>query len=82
MTLSGKSAWGGSFRLVFSSVSRCFESAFTAFAGGEIADHLEVGVCHRQDDQLSDALHGFNGHWHLAAVPGRDHQRALVVGID
>ena len=44
--------------------------------------NLTSGLRHGQDHQLGDALPWLHGEAVVAAIPDRDHQLALVVGID
>ena len=45
-------------------------------------DDAELGLHHRHDHQLGDALERLDRERRCAAVPAAHHQRALVVGVD
>ena len=62
--------------------TRRTKPAFTPFTLIELIDQLEAGLHHGQDHQLGDAFAGLHGEAVVAAIPDRDHQLALVVGID
>lgn len=58
------------------------ETTSTAFGFDEFFDHLEVRLNHWDQNQLSQTLANFQGEILVAAVPARNHQRALVIGVD
>ena len=58
------------------------EAAGAARAGGELLHHLELDLHHRHHHQLRDALQRLDGERGLAAVPHRDEDLPLVVGVD
>ena len=58
------------------------ESALAAHTGGELLDHLEIGMHHRDDDHLGNAFSGLYGKGFLAAVPDGNEHLALVVRVD
>lgn len=62
--------------------TRRTKPAFTPLTLIEFVDQLEAGLHHGQDHQLGDALPWLHGEAVVAAIPDRDHQLALVVGID
>src|SRR5450830_1371902 len=58
------------------------ETTRAAVAGVEVFDHVQFNLQHRDDDQLRQPFHRLHHEFGLAAVPGRDHQLALVVRVD
>lgn len=62
--------------------TRGTKTAFTPFALVKLTYQLEAGLNYRHDHQLGDAFAGLHGEALLATVPDRDHQLALIVGID
>src|SRR5579859_6154375 len=67
---------------VASAVSRAAEPAGASRGGGEILDHFEGHLYHRNDDHLRDTIAGVDGEGLRAAIPHRHHQGALIVGVD
>src|SRR5277367_5265055 len=63
-------------------VPRAPEPAAAPSGCREILDHLECHLHHRHDHHLRDPIAGIDGERLSTAIPGRDHQGALVVGID
>ncbi len=58
------------------------EPAFAAGAAFEFLYHLELHPSHRHEHHLRDPVTRLDDHVMLAPVPRRDHQLALVIGID
>ncbi|MNV74117.1 hypothetical protein D3C71_1673130 [compost metagenome] len=58
------------------------EAASTALALIERFDDVEMGLYHRYQHQLGNALANGDGERGVAAVPARHHQLALVVRVD
>lgn len=58
------------------------EAPFAAFALIKVGDDGKAGLHHGHEDQLGDALAGLDGEVGLAAIPDRDHELALIVGVD
>nr|GEU28492.1 hypothetical protein [Tanacetum cinerariifolium] len=52
------------------------------FAAAEVVDDIKTDLQHRHDDQLGQAFHRVERERAVAAVPGGDHQLALVIGVD
>ena len=49
---------------------------------GKFGNDFELDLQYRYDDQLGDAFHRLDGEGHLAAIPHRDKNLPLIVGID
>ena len=58
------------------------ESARPTFAVAKIFYDVERHLHHRHDDHLRDALQWVQHEWRLPAVPQRDENLPLVVGVD
>src|SRR5690554_5835083 len=58
------------------------EAAVTPRAGFEGVDDFQLGLQHRYQDILGQTFEWLQYERGAAAVPGRDHQLALVVGVD
>ena len=58
------------------------EAARAALAGIEIVDNVKADLQHRHDHQLRQPIHRIQGKFRLAAVPGGNHQLALVIRVD
>src|SRR5690606_39163312 len=65
-----------------SASARVAEATRAALGRGEDLDDLQLDLHHRHDYQLGDALARLYGERLAAAVPARDHQLSLVVGVD
>ena len=48
----------------------------------KLTDNVELRLNDGDDDQLRDSLHRLNGERRWAAVPGADHELALVVAVN
>src|SRR4051812_39753409 len=62
--------------------SRRAEAAGAAAARLEFLNQVELDLEHRYHDQLGDPVERLERERRLAAVPHRDHQRPLVIGVD
>ena len=57
-------------------------AAGAAFAGLKLFHHLKAKVLHRHHHQLRHAVKGFNGLRFFAAVPAREQQLPLIIGVN
>ena len=67
---------------VFLFCTRATEATCAALAFVEFFDHIHCNLQYRNHDELRDALHGLQGKSGLRAIPQRDHDLSLVIGID
>lgn len=58
------------------------ETAFSALAGIEIVNPFKAGADYRNEYHLRDSRPGRDYEWRLAAVPARDENLPLVIGIN
>jgi hypothetical protein len=68
--------------LYFLSPSRTAKPPGSPVAGRELLHHLELHLHDGHDDHLGDALARFDRESRLAAIPARNHDLPLVVGVD
>ena len=58
------------------------ETAGSALCGFKFIHNFKGRLNNRNDDQLGNSFHGFNGKRLLRAIPAGDHQFSLIVGIN
>ena len=58
------------------------KSTVAAFALAERFDKIEIYARDRNDHELRDAFHWIDGERCLAAIPARNKELALIIGID
>src|SRR5690554_1112484 len=58
------------------------KTTFTTFTGSEFVDDREVGLNDRDDDQLGDTFQRVENEALVSAIPARDQQLSLIIGID
>jgi hypothetical protein len=71
-----------SSRAASSAAARVAEAAAAAIACGEIFHDCELGLQDGDDHELRNALARLDPEVFRAAVPARDHELALIVGVD
>ena len=65
-----------------SGLSCTAETACAARAGIKLVDDVECDLKNRNDDKLGEAVERVEGEALFAAVPGRYHDLALIIGVD
>ncbi len=65
-----------------SALTRAAESASPSFRRAKAVDESEFDLHDRNDDELSDPIHGLNAEGIFAPVPDRDEHLPLIIGID
>lgn len=65
-----------------SALTRAAESACPSFRRAKSVDQSEFDLHDRNDDELSDPIHGLNEEGILAPVPDRDEHLPLIIGVD
>src|SRR5450830_1733288 len=68
--------------LLFAGAAEAASTAFAFLVRVEFVDDVKTNLHDRHHDQLRQPLHRLQGERLLAAVPGRDHQLALIIGVD
>src|SRR5450830_1812341 len=68
--------------LLFAGAAEAASTAFAFLVRVEFVDDVKTNLHDRHHDQLRQPLHWLQGECLLAAVPGRDHQLALIIGVD